>query len=75
MKLFKELNQYTVFTVEGSREVCIKHSNAVSFNLEGKDCIFALNDRCYPKIVDKETFNTLMNHVNNHNSVFKKKEA
>lgn len=60
---YKSINRGQVFTLHGSRELLIKHSDAVSFNSEGTDVIPSIYDPCYPKSVDKETYNLLMRFV------------
>lgn len=60
---YADLQRGQMFTIHGSRKLYIKHSNAVCFDEEGKDTILALNDPCYPKVVDRGIYHKFFRYV------------
>lgn len=53
---YADLKRGQMFTLHGSRTLLCKHSDAVCFDSEGNDVILSRGDPCYPKKVDRATF-------------------
>lgn len=71
-KLFKDIQPGQCFSPKNSHVVYIKHSNAVSFDLEGKDHIFSLRDEVFPKFMSGDNYQKMLNHLYNHDQIVNK---
>jgi hypothetical protein len=67
--LFSQLKRGSVFTCKGSYRPFIKHSDAVSLDVDGKDHCLSHRQEVFPKRVSTETFHRLTNLMIAHDRV------
>lgn len=53
---YKNLRRGAIFSPSGKDVVCVKHSNAVAFDLQGNDHIFSLFDEVIVREVPKQDY-------------------
>ena len=72
---YKDIKQGQVFQYRGSeRPIFIKHSDAVSFDENGRDAVFGLLDPCIIiRSIDQDLYNLLWSYIHKHDKIFKRR--
>ena len=63
---YKRIWNKSIFSLHGQKELYIKHSDAVAFDIDGNPHVFSGYDVCWPKRVTPEEYKQFMEHCHKH---------